>query len=136
MFWMVLFLHHQAFVAAYRLCSAAGRVLVKAFVGGCLLVAAALLFSGFAMPYSMPLLFSPSNFSSFSPFFSFLFLFSRHCHSGWAALAAPPQKAAGCRVRVNGHLLELLYRSLHWDPRLLSGSRRMGRVRNAFCSCL
>lgn len=53
MFWMILFLEHQAFVAAYRVCSAAGRVLVKAFVGGCLLVAAALLFSGFAMPYRM-----------------------------------------------------------------------------------
>eukprot|EP00884_Botryococcus_braunii_P004769 jgi/Botrbrau1/14293/Bobra.0369s0007.1 len=52
-FWMMLFLEHQAFVTAYRLCSAVGRVLVKAFVAGNLLVAIALMFSGFAIPYHL-----------------------------------------------------------------------------------
>ncbi len=51
---MMLFLEHQAFVTAYRLCSAVGRVLVKAFVLGNLLVAIALMFSGFAIPYRAP----------------------------------------------------------------------------------
>jgi hypothetical protein len=53
-FWMILFLEHQVWVTAYRLCSAVGRVLVKAFVAGNLLVVVALMFSGFAIPIRAP----------------------------------------------------------------------------------